>query len=419
MHTPTLPIRALVCFAVALVGATSTLTAAPQELTEKEQRDLGLTLKRYTTAAKDADKAKDELVKALEKIGKKRAPKEADSLSAALGLTADLGKAVFYSGDYKPIGKGGKVFTDSTDNKDKAQQREYAISLPESYKSTGGPVPLILFIPGIEDGKVTAPAEFFTKYWTEDEVHKNAIMVAVTMPADASKWTSQDGIYAAMYTLGDVFKKYAVDRDRVYIVGRAEGAPLAVLLGSMYPQRFAGIVGNAGDAGDASHLNFQNLPTYFQGAGAQATAFEAKIKEAGYNNCTVKSDATVADMWSWIKANPRVSNPAKVTLSPGSPTPSKAYWIEIAPTENIKGVITGEADRASNTITIKATSVRQVTVYLNDVLVDLSKPINVVLNGHEQKLQLRRSLDDMLLMLSSKSDSGMLYVVKHDFDLPN
>jgi len=150
MHKPTLPIRVLACLAVALVGAASPPTAAPQELTEKEQRDLGLTIKRYTTAAKDADKAKDELVKALEKIGKKRAPKETDSLNAALGLTADLGKAVFYSGNYEVIGKGGKVFTDTTDNKDKAQQREYSISLPESYKSTGGPVPLILFIPGTE-----------------------------------------------------------------------------------------------------------------------------------------------------------------------------------------------------------------------------------------------------------------------------
>ena len=419
MHIPTPPIRALSCLAVALVAAASIASVAPQELTDKEQRDLGLTLKRYMNSPKDADKAKDELVKALEKIGKKKAPKEADSLNAALGLTADLGKAVFYSGEYKVIGKGGKVTTETTENKDKAQQRQYALSLPTSYKSTGGPVPLIVFIPGLEDGKVAPAAEFFTKYWPEPEVRDNAIMVAVTMPADPAKWAGQDGIYAVMYTLGDVFKNYTVDRDRVYIVGRAEGVPLAVLLGSMYPQRFAGIVGNAGDAGEASHLNFQNLPTYFQGAGAQATAFEAKIKEAGYNNCTVKSDATTADIWSWMKANPRISNPAKVTLSPGSPTPSKAYWIEIAPTEGLKGVITGEADRSTNTITIKATSVRQVTVYLNDVLVDLSKPITVVLNGREQKLQVRRSLDDMLIMLSSKSDAGMLYVVKHDFDLPS
>jgi hypothetical protein len=88
MRKPTPRHRALACLAAALAVAGSTLRAAPQELSEKEQRDLGLTIKRYTTANKDADKAKDELVKALEKLGKKKAPKETDSLNAALAPTS-------------------------------------------------------------------------------------------------------------------------------------------------------------------------------------------------------------------------------------------------------------------------------------------------------------------------------------------
>jgi hypothetical protein len=412
-------LRTLVLIGLAALCASAAAVVLPQELQEKDHRDLGRLIKNYTTAPKDQDKAKDALVKALETIGKKRAPKDPDPLNAALALTADLGKAAFFSGDYKTAAKGGKVFTETIENKDKKDQRTYAVSLPPNYKSTGGPLPLILIIPGTEDGKVPAPSDFFTKYWTEQEVRDNAILVVATMPADTSKWQGQDGIYAVMFTFGDAVRKFTVDRDRVYVVGRGEGVPLAVLLGSMFPQRFAGIVGTVGDAGAASHLNFQNLPTYFQGAGAEVTAFEGKIKEAGYNNCTVKADATVPDIWSWMKANPRVSNPAKVTLSPGTPTPSKAYWIEIAPTEGIKGVITGEADRATNSISIKASGVRGITVYLNDVLVDLSKPLKVVLNGREQTLQLRRSLDDMLMLLRDKSDSGMLYVVKRDFSMPD
>ena len=41
--------------------------------------------------------------------------------------------------------------------------RPYAVTLPRTYKSTGGPLPLIVFLPGKEDGKLGAPAEFFTK----------------------------------------------------------------------------------------------------------------------------------------------------------------------------------------------------------------------------------------------------------------
>jgi hypothetical protein len=419
--------RPLVLLSAALL--TLPLVAAVQEVGEGTLVNLGKILKRYLEVdapQKDKDKAKDELIKTLENIGKKRVEgekKEGAELQAALALTADLGRAVAYSREYNNVA-GGKASNEVIDsgNKSKdntAPKQEYALWVPKTYKPTT-PTPLILCVPGVDGGKATRPSEFLQKYWIENDVRDKALFAVVGMPDATATWAQLDGgIGAVMLSLFDVTSRFNVDRDRVYLLGRGEGVAVAVALGSMYPQRFAAIVGTAGDAGKTDPANFQNLPTYFQGAGGDATAFEAKNKELGYNNCTLNAAAAVPDMWSWMQSHPRVANPAKVTLVPGVPAPSKAYWIGIQPTEGKDLSISAEADRATNTITIKATGVPSVQVFLNDVLVDLSKPIKVVLNGHEQQDVIPRSIEDFLdLLQRGTSDAGMVYVARKAYDLP-
>ena len=48
--------------------------------------------------------------------------------------------------------------------------------------------------------------------------------------------------------------------------------------------------------------------------------------------------------------------------------------------------VKGEIDRATNTVRIEGNGVRDVVLYLNDVLVDMGQPLKVVLNGEEQEL---------------------------------
>jgi pimeloyl-ACP methyl ester carboxylesterase len=272
------------------------------------------------------------------------------------------------------------------------------------------------------------PAEFLTKHLTESEVRDGAIIAVAPMPAETAAWNSPTtsdgklgGVATLMLTLRTVRDNYAVDADRVFLLGRGDGVAAALSLAARFPHRFAGVIGMAGDAGETPHVNFKNLPTYFQGAGGQATAFEQKIQQAGYANCTLKADATVTDIWAWMQAHPRVAVPKEIALSPVTPQASKAYWIELPATDAAGGVhVTAAADRASNTITITGKGVRSVKVFLSDALVDLSKPVKIVLNGVERQEVIARSVDEMLLlMFRGTSDAGMVFVAQRDFDLPS
>jgi hypothetical protein len=81
--------------------------------------------------------------------------------------------------------------------------------------------------------------------------------------------------------------------------------------------------------------------------------------------------------------------------------------------------VEADYDRASNRLEIKGTNAKQVTVFLNDAMLDLDKPIKVVCNGVEKEEKVSRSLDDTLNFLRrGTSDPGRLYVASRTFDLP-
>ena len=108
-----------------------------------------------------------------------------------------------------------------------------------------------------------------------------------------------------------------------------------------------------------------------------------------------------------------------MTLALGSPIPSKAYWIEVPPTEGDGIVIQAEADREANRISVTGSGVASVTLFLNDELVDLERPVTIVLNGVEQTDVIPRSVDDMLRLLKrGTSDPGKFYVAAKTYDLP-
>jgi hypothetical protein len=419
--------------AAALLAASAGLRAAPQGFNAQEIRDLGRAIGKYVEKQgnlKDQSKLRDEMVSILEKAGKRIDRNAADPVQVALARTADLGKALLQSSEYKNPKSTGKVVASTADTPDGPVN--YALWLPSDYKASNGPYPLLLIAPGMASGtkesKPFDPEQFLTEHWTEREVRAGAILVAVEMPEDSATWTEQrtpdgepGGISALMFTYADVRNRYAVDRDRLYLVGRETGVAAVMNLASKYPQLFAGVIGRAGDAGTTSWQNFRNLPTFFQGGGAQASAFAEEIKKAGYDNCNLAPEAQPAEIWTWIQEHPRVANPSKITLVPGSPIPIKAYWVEVPPSEGQEGaIVTAEADKATNTIKIQGTGVRSVTVFFNDEIVDLSKPIKIVLNGEEQENQIRRSLDDLLeLFMRGTNDAGKLYVATRTYDLPS
>lgn len=412
-------------FTVSFVASIASAAWQTLDWSDSDHKKMGRAINKYLgekTSEKDREKARVEILADLEKMGRKKGAKtEEDAVAGGLASCFDLGRALAYSNDLKNV-RGGKAAAAKVEFG--GESFDYALLLPTAYKPSGDPLPLILCVPELRAGKPLAGITFLQDQLQDPALREGAVIAAVNMPEDLARWTvvkdesGVGGLFALMAVYGELVRTLNVDTDRVFVLGREQGAVPAAELGARYPQLFAGIGALAGDIGAVPAANFCNLPTFLQG-GANSSAFEEQSKQLGYNNCTIKADASAADLWSWVQQTRRISNPAKVVLQPEPMKTYNAYWLRIPRTEGLQGKITAAADRGSNTIKIDSEEVRSVTLFLNDAIVDLAKPITFVLNGREQQQRVARSVDDMLnLIARGTSDPGRLYVAQISLDIP-
>ena len=81
--------------------------------------------------------------------------------------------------------------------------------------------------------------------------------------------------------------------------------------------------------------------------------------------------------------------------------------------------VDAEVDRETNTITLTSSGIREVSVFLCDGLVDMSKPVTVIANGVTSKNTFPRSVNTFLKFLAQgKNDSGRSFVATKQFHLP-
>jgi len=406
----------------ALAGSSS---PADEGMKTADRDALGKQIAKYMAAQvkqKDLDKARTEISAEFESLKKKLKGRD------PLALTADLGKALWTSFEYDQQTKAKKAkvvtFGASYDPaaKESKTQVEFAVWAPTKYNPKQA-YPLILCIPD----KGVKPTDHLLEQWNSEATKESVILGAVPMPSDdIAQWTEMGseekpgGAGNLLVVFREMKKMYEIDYDRVYLAGRGDGVAVAVTIAARFPDRFAGVIGRAGDVGETACDNYKDLPTLFAGGGAGVTKFSECVHNAGYENCTIKPDAQEADILAWIQEHPRASNPAEIVLIPGTPIPNKAYWLEVPPFDGVgKAKVKAKAERATNTIVVEGEGVTSVTIYFNDLIVDLDKPVKVVCNGAEHLDQIPRNLTTTLnLMFSTRSDPGKLYTAVRQFDLP-
>lgn len=430
--------RACLTSALALCTALAALAAASGEglvLKDKDHKDLGGALRNLVEAeskdAKAVAKARTSVNDLFVKIGKatKKANDPIGATQATLALTQDLGQALYHYEERKMSGIRPGEIAGGTLETEESGKITYAVWTPKSYKATGAPVPLVLFVPGMKEGKPYASKQFLIENWIDAATREQALLVAVDMPADQKIWNlhkvddegRDGGLGIVMRVFGRVTGLYNIDYDRVFLVGVETGLQVVLRVAGTYPHHFAGVIGQRGDTEDASHENLRNVPTWFAGGGAGCTAWEEKTNAAGFENCTLRPDGKDADAWTWASERRRQANPTKVNLVLGEPVPFAAYWVLTERQEHSPGTrIDAEVDRAANKLTIQSRGVKRVTIFFNDVLLDLEKPIKVVCNGVEREEKVARSLDDFLGFAKRRSlcDGGRVYVASRVYDLP-
>lgn len=343
-----------------------------------------------------------------------------DRRDAFLHRPADLGRVAWLARGYaaKDV-KKGKVTTEVLRRGNFAGTGlEFAYRVPKDYDPRRADHPLLLLLPEVDE----PPAQHIRTHWIHGPLLERAILVSPRMPADPETWAEvavagrPAGLSHVLTTLDHALETFAVDFERVFVVGRGRSVAVAMAVGHHAPQRFAGIVGRAGDAGEFAPENFTNLPSLFLRAGERAEAFRNALRALGNEGCRIEPEDDEAVVWTWIEGHRRTSRPETVHLVAGKPWPTRAYWLRIAPSSPEASAIAA-LDRPANLIRVSTHGVSRVTLYLDDLHVDLQAPVRVLVNGVEHAGVIPRDLTSTLeLLRDGTSDPSCAYVAEVAFD---
>jgi hypothetical protein len=101
--------------------------------------------------------------------------------------------------------------------------------------------------------------------------------------------------------------------------------------------------------------------------------------------------------------------PGKVVWVQGDAMKSWFYWLGVPKAEAEKGKML-VASVKDNTVTIESSDYTKVTVYLNDMLVNLDKPVKII-SGEKVLFEgiLKRTPQNMLSTLNTRGDLSYIF----------
>lgn len=229
-----------------------------------------------------------------------------------------------------------------------------------------------------------------------------------------------------------------INRNRVYLLGYSAGGDGVYQLAPRMADRFAAAAMMAGHPNDASPLALRNLPFALLVGG----------RDAAYNRNTIAAewerqlDALQRDdpggyehfvkifpehgHWMqredavalpWMASHTRNPVPKKVVWHQDDVTHPRLSWLAVTqeqerPRTKLIAVVEGQQIR------IDSADVSQVTVLLDDRLVDLDQPVTVVANGTAQAPRLlRRTLATLTRTLADGGDPDLAFSASIDVPL--
>lgn len=298
----------------------------------------------------------------------------------------DWGNALAERGGKFPRAKAGALVSDELPN---GTSMDYWV--PKNYAPKKGGSPLVLWFRSgalSEDDLPAIPAA----------IQDDFAVVAVPVPSG-----SDEEVLAALrsnFFIGVLWltRQLRIDRDRVYVVADGSDAAAAARMCALAPHVAAGAA-LAGDAGDAPAGNLSLL--------------------------TVENVDGLDAAWEWVaQAEPRASYPTEFEVELSESQFGRIFWVQAMrfdpSLEGKPATLKVKADRAANRIEIEATNVYQVDLFLNDQIVDLSKPFVIVRNG--QEIEVSTSAGFMTLLENYKvmlEDNGAIFPAKYKgVDIP-
>ena len=283
-----------------------------------------------------------------------------------------------------------------------------------------------------------APEEINTKQWENQKQlykPKEGVYVAPRAPTNTWNMWHQSHIDPMFEKLiAHMVKSEGVDPNKVYIVGYSAGGDGAYQLAPRMADRFAGAGMMAGHPNETVPEGLRNI-AFALHVGAEDAAYDrnkigAQWKEKlgalqkedpeGYIHQAVvheskghwmdKEEAVALDWMATFSRNPY---PRKVVWVQDDVLHNQYYWLGVdEPKERTKIV----ASIDGQTITIHESDVSKITVYLNDEMLDLDKP--VIMKLKDNTLCTKTLVRDRNVIHKTLRDPKDFYTAKLSIGLP-
>ena len=253
---------------------------------------------------------------------------------------------------------------------------------------------------------------------------------AITNTWDLHFVPEADAFYERIIQMAVTFLD--VDPDKVYLMGYSAGGDGVWRLAPRMADHWAAASMMAGHPGDVSLLSLRNTP-FMIWCGAEDSAYKRneecakRIEEmdalqaedpSGYvhEGHIVQGKGHWMDLEDaaavpWMASFRRNPFPERIVWCQEEVNKDHFYWLGVPKSQTSKGkLLTAVLDKGNNAIVIEKSDFTRVTLYLNDTMLDLDKPVKVLYGERELfNAKVERNANTMRKTLIERGDPSYIF----------
>lgn len=400
--------------------AEPSIRADTLQLGDRDRERLAKSIAKYYEARAESKGVLDAREDLDDDVAKIEKSSDVDDL---LSLTADWEQTLRLVKEYPSTPDAGKgSLDDVTFEGFFKDEITYYVRGPKSYRRAT-PVPLLIIVP---DAQQRIP-EMLREDWLEEGtgIEDEFLIVAPYMPKDVERWTMMGdtgkpgGVDRILQVFKHVTEEWNVDTERVFLCGMEDGVAAALRIAALYPDRFAGVVGIAGDPLEEAVENFANLPVLMVAGADRATTLARDAEGRSWSHIETRPNADSGEIYEWLRGRTRTAHPQEIYYVPHESFAREAYWIRVIGADPDRNPsVHAVANRETNTVTIEGTGIRQVVLFYTDRVLDLDRPVTVVIGDAKHEHRVQRNIEFLLERARVSGDPGRAYVEQRPFDFP-
>lgn len=312
----------------------------------------------------------------------------------------------------------------------------YDLRLPQSYDPRS-PYRQITLLTEIDEKQqtVVSAKEYFALTWKGAPLSTDSIFVFPRLSPEVPLDAMPAGVVGEQFArtstlfrpLAAAQRDYHIDRERMILDCGKGSSAFGVWMATSFPHRFAGLILRwPADVSELRLGSMTGLPVLvITNAETRAAGLELarRLNELAEGACVLVDGVgrypfpgSLREIESWLSGIRREPSPKRVVLEPNSDVFNDGYWVRIETAEPLAFLprdeqprLAVEADRVRNRIAVSARNVTDFELLLNDELVDLDRPITLVINGKDTQQTRNRSFETLIDGMFGRYDPTWIF----------